>query len=492
MLDLLAAVSQRWLTSERPSIICNRSTISYRGLADSIITCESKLRRLGVERGSIVLLKLENSPELVVSILAVMRLGAVALSINPREGESTISEIVEELNVEFIIKPVEDPQVAVAPYSENIELFGRTLHVHQLRVKGDKRIRDQMAEAGVISIQVTSGSTGRPKCIAHTAEGFAATVFRSDHLREHLGQRLFLGIPISNSYGLTQLLEFLYVDAAIVISNGFGTPDDMWRALTGTQATVIEGPPSVFEILIRSSSLHEKGLPYVRRIGMAGGKIRPQLVRKLWELIPDVDITNRYGVTEISGGLCRTHLNRAHVESGEIPCGPAFPFVELRVSDGTGKELPPGKSGEIVVKSPGLLWGYIPEPYKKLEYMTGDIGHLTEDGCLCLVDRISSLVKRDGVRIHPSEVERCLVAAEGVKDCMVLGHVNTNTAREELHAVIVMQAQSAFDRSALVRHCLHKLSKDKLPDCFHHIPEIPLRSNGKADIKRLRALLYSR
>ena len=482
----------RWESPAQSAVETATLVCSYGELKRLVNQVAARFRGAGVSPGDRVIIVADNSLTFVVSLLATMQLRAIEITISVSEAPARLGPILRQTSPRLVVvKGISDLNFD-GDVVESLLVADEVATLHRWEtVSDDPRFAAPIA-SGVVSLAFTSGSTGEPKGAALTGDGMRDTVFAAPHLAEHDGQRLLLGIPLANSYGKTQLLEFLCRAATVVIRNGFGTPEAAWQLIDRSAASVVEGPPGIFELLCRSASFRTRGLPNLRRIGMAGGKMRLGLLQTLMERLPDCTITNRYGVTEISGGLCRKVLSGDQL-SAPISCGPPFPWVRLEILDSDGRQQPAGVLGEVWVQSPGVMWGYFPTPCTSRRYHTSDIGLLTGDGELVLVGRGSDLIKRDGVRISAAEVERAMLEHSAVSECVALSLFDETTAQERLGSVVVLANYSVPPSThELLAVCARHIPRSHLPDRIVFAQSIPLNATGKPDLKAIRTLLANK
>lgn len=480
------------LAAGRPDAIAledGDASFSYAEVGRRARAVAARLSALGVVAGDRVLLAAENSADAVWVWLATLELGAIEVWIGPGEDAAAADGI----------RAAMAPRVVIASHAARTaglfrdlrrapdDVFGPGFAVATDPTSPRDGVFAELRDAGVITVQYTSGSTGAPKGVALTADGLRATVLAGPHLHEHRDLRLYLGLPLFNSYGKTQLLELLYTGAQTVLARGFGLPDDLHATLERRAISALEAPPAVYELLIRSRGFRTRGLPAMRRMGMAGGRIRHGLIADLRRGCPGARLTNRYGVTEISGGLCRTEILPRHEEQADLPCGRPFPQVELRVVDEHGEDQAPGIPGAIRVRSPGMMWGYVPEKAASDWYDTGDVGRFNADGELVLLSRASDLIKRAGVRMFPQEIEAAIRTCPAVADVCVLGHWEAAQGIERVHAFVVLGSDAAGARDEVFRTCSSRIARDKRPDRIVFVDEIPIATTGKVDRRRLLA-----
>jgi len=195
-----------------------------------------------------------------------------------------------------------------------------------------------------------------------------------------------------------------------------------------------------------------------------------------------------YGASEVPVIACNP-VSGARLDS----VGRAAPGVELRVvSLGTGQQVAPGERGEIQVKSPSLMAGYLPDEatvdaFDDGWYRTGDVGSVDEDGWVRITDRSKEMIKVKGFQVAPAEVEAVLHGHPDVADCAVFG-VADETAGEAVVAAVSATATATIDPDEVIAYVGERLASYKRPSRVILVPEIPRLPSGKV----LRRLLEER
>jgi acyl-CoA synthetase (AMP-forming)/AMP-acid ligase II len=172
--------------------------------------------------------------------------------------------------------------------------------------------------------------------------------------------------------------------------------------------------------------------------------------------------------------------------------GPALPGQIVAIEDHDGHRLPQGEAGEVVIKGPNVMRGYLGRPEDTAKVLkdgwlhTGDVGYLDEDGYLVLVDRIKDMIIRGGENIYPKEIEDVLFELEDVLEAAVVGRPDELYGEEPV-AYVVPRPGRALDAESLRTHCSTRLARYKVPREFHLLAELPKNSVGKilkGDLRR--------
>jgi acyl-CoA synthetase (AMP-forming)/AMP-acid ligase II len=205
----------------------------------------------------------------------------------------------------------------------------------------------------------------------------------------------------------------------------------------------------------------------------------------------------QYGCTEV-GSICalpRVGVN-PYGDQQDIArlasVGHPVAEIESRLVDEHGNDCPPGKPGEVLVKSPTMFEGYWNNSAATLEairdgwYHTGDIGVQDEHGYTFLIDRKKDMIISGGENIYSREVEEAIAAHPDVADCAVIG-VPDPRWTEAVKAVVVRRAGGAVTEDALIAHCRTLIARYKCPRSVEFVDELPRLATGKLDKPTLRA-----
>ncbi|HEY4409794.1 MAG TPA: AMP-binding protein, partial [Acidimicrobiia bacterium] len=232
-------------------------------------------------------------------------------------------------------------------------------------------------------------------------------------------------------------------------------------------------------------------------------KAEPRRLAALAAVIGDRFVEG-WGMTENSGGLV-TATTRADITGDTAAAdlfasaGRAVPESVVEVVDGDGQPLPHDGSsvGELVVRSPALLTGYWNNPAATAAalhdgwYRSGDLGYLDPAGYVYLTDRRTDLIVTGGMNVYPSEVERCLAALPGVRECAVVG-VPHDRWGQTVTAAVVAHPEAALTEAAVVDHCRRHLAGFKKPTAVVFLDGLPRTPNLKVARAELRRLLSER
>jgi long-chain acyl-CoA synthetase len=223
------------------------------------------------------------------------------------------------------------------------------------------------------------------------------------------------------------------------------------------------------------------------RVAVAGAAPCPWELTSEWQQRTAVRILRGYGMTELFRPISYTAG-----DTRELPdaVGRPVPGVEVRIADDAGTPLPRGAEGELWVRSPGVMDGYLNAPAETREvlrdgwFVTGDLGVLTDDGHVRLVGRKRERILRGGYSVAPAEVEAVLRAHPAVEDAAVGGRPHADLG-EEVAAFVTLRAGHDSSADELLAHCRRRLAPFKCPRELHIVPNLPRSATGKILKSRL-------
>jgi long-chain acyl-CoA synthetase len=238
--------------------------------------------------------------------------------------------------------------------------------------------------------------------------------------------------------------------------------------------------------MLKHPRIREVKFPRLRH-GVSGGAAMPVEVLNQWEEITGKPIYEGYGLTETTVSLC---INRPEMKKiGSI--GRPYPGVHIKIVDDNDVELPTGEVGELIVKSPNVMLGYLNKPEETAEAMrngwfhTGDLGYVDEDGYLFIVDRKKDMIIKGGFNIYPREIEEVIYALPEVAEAAVIG-IYDEAKGELVRACIAFKPGKSLSEDEVRNHLANNLAKYKLPNDYVFLDELPKGPTGKLLKRELR------
>ncbi|WP_329238802.1 class I adenylate-forming enzyme family protein [Streptomyces canus] len=440
-----------------------------------------QLQDLGIGPGDVVALRLTNRVEFVVLLFAAWRLGATVTPVNPSMTDVEVDRQLQDSGARLLV--VED---------------GTAVLAHEVAVLAVGELYEGTAEpdqaplldpAALALLIYTSGTTGVPKGVMLDHANIDAMV-EMGRLALEVGpaDRCLLILPLFHVNGIVvSVLLPLLVGASVVIAGRFD-PRTFFELVERERPTFFSAVPTIYSML---AALPDGIRPDTSslRFGVCGAAPASAELLTRFEARYGFPLVEGYGLSE---GTCGSTINPVAGPRRAGTVGFAFPGQEIRIVDSDGTEMAPGTDGEVVVRGPNVMRGYLGRPDETARVIvdgwlhTGDVGHLDAEGCLTLVGRSKDMIIRGGENIYPKEIEDVLASDPAVLEAAVIG-VPDEKWGEVVVAYVQPRPGSTVDPSALKALCARSLTGYKRPTAFFVVEAIAKNAVGKIDKASLRA-----
>ena len=334
-------------------------------------------------------------------------------------------------------------------------------------------------------LMATSGSTGAPRFVKISHGNLTANteaIIRSQHITSD--DRAMLILPISYCFGASVFHTHLYQGGGVVFDRRFMFPDKVLRAIDKYSCTSFAGVPTVYNILLRRSSIRSIPMPSLRRFLQAGGALAPERICEMRTAVSNAQFYVMYGQTEATARIACLDPEQFEAKLGSA--GRPLDNLTVRIVDERGRDLPTGEAGEILVKGPSISSGYFNDAEESSRVFcdgwlrTGDLASLDEDGYLWIKGRKSAFLKIRGVRVSLAEIETLVGALPGVQECVATAAPHVE-AGEALYLWVVPE-EGVENIDQQIRR---SLPAQWTCEAIHTVPEIPKNSNGKVSLSSL-------
>ncbi|MEU6508794.1 fatty acid--CoA ligase family protein [Streptomyces sp. NPDC046942] len=496
-------VLDRLALSERPVVHWGENVISSSELRAAVLRVVGALAELGVREGSAVAVLTEvNSPWLLATRYAVHLMGATLVAVSGANHGTTTHRLDTETRARMAGECGARVLVHDAAQREEAERIRALLPdgVGMCRlgapVHGPVSAGDHPADGpppgfsprvpARALVIYTSGSTGRPKGVIKPFAAWNTVVLKESAT---VTPKVFLAMSAVTHTGGLLVDTAVAAGGSVVLRTGFD-PRSLLADIERYRVTdTLMGVPQFYE-LVNHPDVHRADLSSLRRLLYVGCPASPERVREAVKVFPGV-LHHSYGTTE-TGQIAMLTAADHDVPELLSTVGRPRPGLEVVVQDpATGRELPRGETGEVVVRSPLAMEGYAGDPELTARVLregwvhTGDYGSLGEDGYLRLSGRMNDVVKVHDTKVHPSEVEKVLVGHRGVIDAHVYAHRRSDLI-EELHAAVVLRPDSPPGHEALREHVARVMTPTHAPVRFVRWREFPVNESGKVDRRLVR------
>ncbi|WNV87131.1 fatty acid--CoA ligase family protein [Umezawaea sp. Da 62-37] len=335
----------------------------------------------------------------------------------------------------------------------------------------------------------TSGTSGRPKAVtmSYRVRGLYLDVGLKVGFRTPEPLVYLATMPVSNSSGTVADLA-LASGGTVVLHDGFDA-GEVLRAVERHRASTLAITPPQLYMLVDHPDFATTDRSSIRAITYVGSPAAPARVAEALEAFGPV-LLQLYGTTETSPISVLTQPD--HLDP-ELLGTAGRPAAELRIRDlAEDRDVPPGAIGEVCVRSPSTMIGYWGEPELTAATIrdgwvhTGDLGSLDGKGFLRLHGRMGDVIKANGIKIHPTDVENALLTHPEVAQAAVFCVIDDDRV-EHVHAAVVARPGSTADSGALIGHVAVELSPKHVPAVVVFHAELPLTGAGKPDKRALVA-----
>lgn len=505
-LTVPAALANRATTDpERPYIVFDDRVLTYGQVEMRADALAASLAHLGVGSGDRVALVLPAWPEFVLSAFAVSKLGAVIVPINPsvtipeirytlRQTQATAAVTVETFEGTDYLALLDDLLDSLPDlnhlytvgeedlwYDDRIFQFEDALSAGQGR---DYEAPEIDAATHPFAVIYTSGTTEKPKGVelshASVVETAARTV-AAINLGEH---DVVVGLTgLFHAFGVGPgIIGTLLAGATLVLQERFdaGLTLDL---IENKKATVHYGVPPLFAAEIREQELRPRNVASLRTGIAAGGYIGDELLTRVRSTVcPGLQVA--YALTETSSVAAVTRPDDP-IEKQRFTVGRPLPGSAVRILAADGTDLPVESVGEIAIKGPGIMLGYLRQPRESAAQFdpqgflkTGDLGMLDEEGYLHLVGRRREVIIRSGLSVYPREVEERIETHPAVDRAAVVA-IPDAVLGEAICACIVLEEGALASPEEVQDWCRVALADYKVPDQIQFLDTLPTTGTGK-------------
>jgi long-chain acyl-CoA synthetase len=494
------------------------SELSYGELDALANQIAHALLAMGVSKGDQVALLLPNTPQFVASFYGVLKAGAIVVACNPLytakelayqisdAGATTIITLSKMYpTVQQVVPQTQLQNVIVTNIKEYMPLLLRTAFKflrekkdgHRVTLASDHHwfqdwISDKPTTAPDVDVgpddvalyQYTGGTTGVSKGAIATHRALVADSLQINAWLPSMeyGAETYLGvIPFFHVYGMVACMSSAIQQAGRVILLPQFNVDDVLKAIEKYKPTLFPGVPPMYVAINTHPEIGKYDLRSIQAC-ISGAAPLPVEVKKKFEELTGGKLCEGYGLSEAPTA---THCNPINGVNKPGSIGLPFPDVECKIEDlQTGEALPPREKGELCIRGPQLMDGYLNQPDETAEALrdgwlhTGDVAHMDEEGYFFIVDRKKDVIISGGYNVYPRNVEEVLYQHPAVKEVAVAG-VPHRYYGEMVKAYVVLADNATATEDELIQFCREQLAPYKVPKEIEFRSELPKTLVGK-------------
>ena len=502
LIEILDIASQNY--PEQIAMYFLDRRISYSELYFTVNRFAQGLSNLGVRREDRVGLLLANSPEFVISNFGIVKTGATVVPINNMFKEEEVEFIIRDAKVTVIVTSlayldiIKSIKERVASLKHIILVDGivsGTLNFYEIIERTISAFRPiKLSADSIASILYTSGTTGQPKGAMLTHSNFLSNCMacvKSINAKDNDNFMCFL--PMFHSFAWTVcVLMPIAAGASITIIDSLRPFRKVIRNVVRKKVTVFVGIPSIFQILTHIhipaifTSRILKMIAPLRLCISGAAALSPEILER-FEARFNIPLLEGYGLTETSPVVSLNPM-RGRRKAGSV--GLPLEEIEVKVVDEQDNDLLPGQIGELLVRGPNVMRGYLnniqatQSTIKEDWLYTGDLGCLDEEGYIYIVDRKKDMINVRGLNVYPAEIERVLLNHSKIKEAAVVG-VLDNYKGEVPKAFVVLQEGGKLTNAEITGYLRKKIASYKIPKFIEFCQSLPKTATGKVAKNKL-------
>lgn len=494
----------------KTALVAGARRLSYAQLDDLSDRLASALHIKGVARDDRVLVFMDNCPEAVISIFAVLKAGAVVVPINASVKADRLGFLMRDCRASAVLTLARLHAVASdaardAPDLRLIVVSGDTALGEAVSFEACLEKAPTLPAHGGIDIDLamliyTSGSTGEPKGVMmshRNVEAAASSI--ATYLVASADDIVLSALPLAFSYGFYQLIVTVRSGGTLILEKSFAYPYAVLEVMRTERATTLPLVPTMAAMLLQMKGLGPETLPDLRTITNAAASLPPDHIGKLQVLFPAARIYSMYGQTECA--RC-TYLPPEALSKRPESVGVAIPGTELFIVNEDDVEVGPDMPGELVVRGPHVMQGYWENdqetaralrpgrrPWEKVLF-TGDLFSRDEDGFFYFVARKDDIIKSRGEKVAPRRVEAVLHDCPGIAEALVVG-IADPVLGQAIHAIVVPSDPDLTQRDVL-RFCARRLEDFMVPKTVEFRDSLPKTDSGKPSRRLAAAMMETK
>jgi len=487
----------------------------------------ASLQHEGLKKGDAVAVMMPNLLQYPVAIFGILRAGMTVVNVNPLYTErelkhqlvdsgakaiiivenfaSTLAAVIKDTPVQhtyltqlgdmlpvpkrwlvnFVVKRVK--KMVPAFSIENAKNFMEVVH------QGKQYTLDKPEVTGddIAFLQYTGGTTGVSKGAMLTHRNMVANLEQASSVIAPViteGEELIVtALPLYHIFALTaNCLIFLKFGCSnLLITNPRDMPGFV-KELSKYPFTVLTGVNTLFNGLLNTPGFSDLDFSKFK-VGFGGGMAVQRPIAERWNQVTDTVLVEAYGLTECCPAVT---INPFNIDGYNGSIGLPVPSTNVKLLDDDGNEVPEGEAGELYVKGPQVMLGYLNRPEATAEVIkdgwlgTGDVARIDDKGFLYIVDRKKDMILVSGFNVFPNEIEEVAAMHEAVNEVAAVGVPHEVSG--EIVKLFVVRKDGSLSEQALIDHCREHLTGYKVPKLVEFREELPKTNVGKILRRELR------
>jgi long-chain acyl-CoA synthetase len=504
---------------DKTAVVCTSTNkrMSYKELIGKVNQLVNGLKKLGIEKGDRVLVVCHNRIEFPIIYYAVMKLGAVVISVNILSKRSELEYYLSDTNAKALLclqgserMPTHEEGWAAFNKVESCENFiliskewgGRSPYEGTKTLEEIMKDEPETAEPAITGsddtavILYTSGTTGKPKGSELTHQVIFTTALNFMNVMQMTPEdKHLVALPLFHTFGQSAHMNPGFMKGAVLVLLERFDADKVLELFENESITVFCGVPTMYWALLHKADAKQHNVEKIQstlRLCVTGGAAMPvEVLGDFEEVFGENLLMEGYGLTETSSSTNFTRLDRPRKIGS---CGTPQWGVRVKIVDENMQEVPVGQTGELVIQGHCTMKGYLNRPdatekaFRGGWFHTSDVGYVDEDGYYYIVDRLNDMIIRGGYNVYPREIEEKMIEHPDISLVAVIG-VPHEQYGEEIMAFIILNEGATCTAEDIIEWTKAKVANYKYPRHIRFVDSIPMSATNKILKRELRKMI---
>jgi len=489
--------------ADRDCVVDDRQSLSFADVERRSHILAGSFRNLGLPEGAKIGVLAPNCAEAFVALLGIFRAGAIWVPVNNRSTSIELAHFLALVECDLLLVHSDYAYLGIDAASGCkglCRLFqlddsdGPLPPIGSVASETVGYPSPDFDPGDICSVFSTGGTTGMPKAALWSHKVWRTLIANFHAGIHHEGAPVHLvAAPLTHAAGVISIPLLAIGATTVMIPRA--EPELIMQSIERHRVTTIFLPPTVIYTMLAHPAVRSYDYGSLQNLIYAAAPMSVEKLRDAMDVFGPV-LVQTFGQAE-APMVCTVFSRHDHVAAlRDAPerlasCGRPGLFSELAVMDDEGNLLPPGETGELVVRGDLVMAGYFNNPEATMEsradgwHHTGDIGRLDADGFVYITDRKRDMIITGGFNVFPSEIEQVIWSHEAVRDCAVIG-VPDSKWGEAVVAVVELKNGRSCDAAEIVALVKSALGSVKTPKAVEFWPELPRSNVGKVLKRAIR------
>ncbi|MBE9572878.1 MAG: long-chain-fatty-acid--CoA ligase [Proteobacteria bacterium] len=499
---------------ERDVIVFEGRRWTYAQFNERVNRLAHALSTLEVNKGDRIGMLSVNCNQYMETYFATAKLGAIFVPLNFRAKADELNYMIANAEAKILCVGSRylDIVDSLLPYLPTIKNCisidsannGKFYYEDLINSSSPDESMCEIGDEDITILMYTAGTTGRPKGVPLTHNAFVSYVLDNvEPASPEIEERNLLTVPLYHVAGIQAMLAAFYGGRTVVLMRQFEVKEWM-KTVQKEQATRAMVVPTMLKRIIDDPDFTNYDLTNLKVITYGAAPMPFEVIKKAIEVMPWVRFINAFGQTETASTIAALGPEDHVIEGDEeerdkklkrltSSIGRPLSDVEVKIVDNNGNTVPPGSTGELLVRGPRVMTGYWGDEEKTSQVIspdgwlrTGDMGWIDDEGYIYLAGRGDDMIIRGGENISPEEVEEVLRAHPKVEDAAVIAVPDPEWGQQPRAIVVLRQGEEASPED-IIEFCRERLAGFKRPRSVVFVDALPYNQMGKVLKKELRA-----